>query len=223
MKVAVALVLLAACGRDDPCAEVAGTCVTLEVEAPGIDRIDQLELDLLYDGVHATTTSTVNGAATFPIALAVKIAFDAPLHLGIVAAGKLAGRVLVTGAGATDLAPGQHATISLGLAAPESCTSGAFYCGGDKVAGDPQTLYQCNGGGVPLARGRCLDTCSVTPAVDDTCRGDGTCVDGGFYCGGDKLDGDPQRLYRCMGGVGVSSISCTNGCTVNTGTDDLCR
>jgi hypothetical protein len=44
-----------------------------------------------------------------------------------------------------------------------------------------------------------------------------------LYCGGDKLDGDPQTLYRCMAGVGTSPFTCPAGCAVRSGGDDMCR
>jgi hypothetical protein len=93
------------------------------------------------------------------------------------------------------------------------------------LAGDPQTLYQCNGGGVPLARGVCRHGCTVRPTQDDQCDGGPEpCKEGGFYCGGDKLAGDPQSLYRCSGGVGVDRMICADGCVVAAeGFDDDCR
>ena len=78
--------------------------------------------------------------------------------------------------------------------------------------------------GVPEARGVCAGGCLIRPAKGDTCAGaGGTCVDTGRYCGGDKLDGDPQTLYKCQAGSGVVSKTCPNGCQVNPGTDDTCK
>ena len=215
------LLLLAACGDDDPCAEISGACITLNVSGD-VEQIDQLELDLLY-GIHATTTTQRAGAtSTLPVVVAIELAIADDTHVGIVAAGKLGGNVLGTGAAAAVLDSAEHRQLSIVLAPPDTCTAGAYYCGGDKLAGDPQTLYQCNGGGVPLARGRCLVECSVRPNMDDMCRATG-CINGGFYCGGDKLDGDPQKLYRCSNGVGTNPIECTDGCVINPNTDDSCR
>ena len=51
----------------------------------------------------------------------------------------------------------------------------------------------------PTVRGVCTYGCILRPGLDDTCRGGGgICSVGGFYCGGDKLDGDPQTLYKCQ-------------------------
>ena len=222
----VALVcLLAACGTDGPCDDRDGACIALTVEGD-IGRIDQLELDLLYGGLHRTTSTRPSGGGTTgtPLEVAIEIEISGATTVGIVAAGKLSGNVLGTGSVTAELDTDRHTALAIVLATPDDCTPGALYCGGDKVAGDPKTLYQCNGGGVPLARGVCLGECTIRPADDDTCRGvGGTCVDGSDYCGGDKLDGDPQVLYRCSGGVGINPRLCSDGCAVRAGDDDICR
>lgn len=49
------------------------------------------------------------------------------------------------------------------------------------------------------------------------------CVVGGYYCGGDKVDGDAKTLYRCNGPGKTTLIKkCGAGCTVNPGRDDTC-
>lgn len=220
-----------ACSDDDPCAGAA-TCVRLDVAAAAIARIpqiDQLELDVVYGEHHATTTTEAAGGHTTALPLATAIVLDVPgggdpVRIGVVAAGKLGASVLGTGAGSTSVASGHHAAIAIELSPTADCNAGAFYCGGDLLAGDPATLYQCNAGGVPIARGACSAGCLVRPAHDDVCRGSGgTCVDGGHYCGGDKLDGDPQTLYVCMAGAGVAPVRCAAGCAVRPGDDDACR
>lgn len=225
MRSLAALALLSGCGSPDPCEDIAGACIALHVDSRAFDRIDHLELDVLYGDRHGTAT-TGSGVVELPIVTAVEIApvTDA-MPVGIVAAGKLAGVVLGTGAVQTTLEPDAHVDLSLELVPPVECVAGAFYCGGDKIAGDPNTLYQCNGGGVPLARGRCIHGCVVRPTQDDQCDGGPmTCIEGGEYCGGDKVDGDPQVLYRCSGGVGVPIRTCANGCVVAPpGEDDYCR
>lgn len=226
MRTLVSLALaLTACGASDPCEDIAGACITLRVESRTIERIDHLELDVLHGELHGTAT-TGTSAVDLPIVTAVAIEpVTVEQHVGIVAAGKLAGVVLGTGATSTLLAPDAHVELTIELAPPADCEAGAFYCGGDKLAGDPDTLYQCNGGGVPLARGRCAGGCLVRPTQDDVCVGvGGTCIEGGFYCGGDKLDGDPQSRYRCAGGVGVDRTPCADGCVIApAGDDDYCR
>jgi hypothetical protein len=226
----LAVALAAGCGGDvDPCADVAGTCVALHVTSSTIDELDQLELDVLYGDRHGTATTQLAGGGTVGLPIATAVTLDLagaePVHAGVVAAGKLSGVTLGTGAGSALVVAGDHVAIDLALAAPAACVAGGLYCGGDLVAGDPDTLYRCNAGGAPLARGRCAGGCIVTPADDDACRGvGGACVDGGFYCGGDKVDGDPQTLYRCSAGAGIDPMPCADGCVVAPpGSDDYCR
>lgn len=230
-RIALAAVLLASCSDDDPCAGAA-TCVRVDVGSETIATIDQLELDIVYGERHATTTTQAPGGRTtaLPVSTAIVLDLDgaasggAALAIGVVAAGKLGASVLGTGAASTSIAPGEHATIAVELSPIEDCVAGAFYCGGDRLAGDPQTLYQCNAGGVPIARGVCIAGCLVRPGRDDVCRASpGVCQDGGTYCGGDKLEGDPQTLYVCSGGVGTSPVVCPAGCVIRDGDDDVCR
>jgi hypothetical protein len=228
LLLAAAAALAACSGAQDPCADIDGTCLALRVSSSSADEIDQLELDLLYGDRHATTTTQAEGGGvvSLPVTTAVQVdvAGSGPVAVGLVAAGKMGGRVLGTGAGSATLEAGEHAWVDIQLSPVEECVAGGFYCGGDKLVGDPDTLYQCNAGGVPLARGRCAHGCAVRPGDDDTCRGgDDVCVENGLYCGGDKLDGDPQTLYRCAGGVGVDGVTCDDGCVVRPGMNDACR
>jgi len=41
------------------------------------------------------------------------------------------------------------------------------------------------------------------------------CHEGGRYCGGDVVSGDPGTLYVCQGGQAVVAAVCDNGCQVN--------
>ncbi|MEO6573130.1 MAG: CHAP domain-containing protein [Polyangiaceae bacterium] len=52
-----------------------------------------------------------------------------------------------------------------------------------------------------------------------------TCFPGGSYCGGDKVKGDANTLYRCnSAGNGATEIrQCPGHCSVNSGTDDSCK
>jgi len=229
VRVIAIVAVLAACGdgEADPCAEVEGTCVAVRVSAPAIAAIDQLELDVLYGEVHGTTATqpTGGGTAALPLSTAITLDITAAVTVGVVAAGKLAGRTLGTGAASTPIMPGAHATIAIVLAEPVACVAGGHYCGGDKVAGDPETLYECNAGGVPLARGVCRHGCVIRPDDDDGCSGGPqTCVEGGDYCGGNELVGDPRTLYRCTSGVATNPRPCANGCVIGAaGSDDYCR
>ncbi len=223
MRALIALLAVTACAEEDVCAGRADACIALRVDGP-IDVVDQIELDLLYGGIHATvTTQRVGEPSQPPLVIPIELALDERTHVGIVAAGKLGGNVLGTGAVAVELGAVEHRAISIALATPQDCVSGSFYCGGDKLAGDPQTLYQCNAGGVPLARGRCRVACSVRPGDDDACTDPERCIEGGRYCGGDKLTGDPQSLYTCTNGAGTNRMVCTNGCVIRPNMDDICR
>jgi hypothetical protein len=218
----VLVLVLASCSAGEPCDGVDGRCITLHVSSETIDRIDQLELDVLYGDRHGTAT-TDDGVVSLPLVTAIELPGSGTIEVGVVAAGKRSGVMLGTGAEQTTVTT--RADLALELAPTGDCQAGAFYCGGDMIAGDAETLYQCNGGGVPLARGRCLHGCTVNPAADDQCNaGNDACMEGGYYCGGDKLTGDPQSRYRCTGGVGTDRVVCEAGCVVApAGTDDYCR
>lgn len=49
------------------------------------------------------------------------------------------------------------------------CVVGSNYCGGNKVAGDPNSLYRCTGGGAGEVIRVCLNGCQINPGDDDTC------------------------------------------------------
>jgi hypothetical protein len=132
-----------------------------------------------------------------------------------------------------------HATLpptaaACGSEPPASCTSsgapstpcvvGRSYCGGNKISGDPNTLYRCSddaGSGVLIKK--CGGGCRIG-AETDACDAPLLCTPGGYYCGGDKIDGDPNVLYRC-GDAGTPTVvrTCPNGCSINPGNDDSCR
>jgi hypothetical protein len=102
-----------------------------------------------------------------------------------------------------------------------SCVAGGLYCGGDKVSGNSDTLYRCNADGSATKVEACSRGCAVRTGRDDACR---TCVVGGLYCGGDKISGDHNTLYRCNEeGLGDVVKHCANGCAVHTGSDDACK
>ena len=52
-----------------------------------------------------------------------------------------------------------------------------------------------------------------------------TCVVGGLYCGGDKVSGDRNTLYRCTGAGAPAVVRhCASGCVIMPpGQDDRCR
>ncbi len=50
------------------------------------------------------------------------------------------------------------------------CDVGGHYCGGDKVTGDPSTLYRCDGGSTGTPLRHCASGCAVNPGRNDSCR-----------------------------------------------------
>lgn len=51
-----------------------------------------------------------------------------------------------------------------------SCVVGGLYCGGDKIGGDPSTLFRCTGTGAPAVVRHCASGCAVHAGSDDACR-----------------------------------------------------
>ena len=107
------------------------------------------------------------------------------------------------------------------------CTAGVESCGGDGLRGDPDILYRClpDGGGALLRK--CASGCvhDAGVGVPGRCAMPvNPCMLGGYYCGGDKLDGDPAILYTCgTGGTAVEKERCAKGCQVmKSPNDDQC-
>jgi len=115
-------------------------------------------------------------------------------------------------------------------APPSACPHGdGLYCGGDGVAGNPGTLYQCTAGKLTAAQS-CAHGCQTMPAgIDDQCGPapsppPSSCPNGdGLYCGGDGVGGVQGTLYQCTAGKLTASQACANGCqTMPAGTNDQC-
>jgi hypothetical protein len=217
--------VLAACSDADPCAG-ATTCVRLDVSSAFIETIDQLELDVVYEGLHATTTT---GTAGDPVGLplALSLTLDLPssplIHIDLVAAGRLDGRVLAADVASTTVQQGTHAAIDIFLEPIEPCTETALYCGNiNGPLGEGQTLYRCTGG-IPIFYARCSSGCFPHSGVGGECVGLGRCRDGGTYCGGHALDGDPNVLYVCQSFDGITPRLCPHGCLVHGDGDDACQ
>lgn len=120
---------------------------------------------------------------------------------------------------------GAPADAAPDTARPNDCVAGGYYCGGERVAGATDTLYRCNADGPPTLLAKCANGCAISAAgKDDGCRPPTPCVAGGAYCGGDKVNGDPDVLYRCgADGKSISVIRrCEKGCRINPGNDDDC-
>jgi hypothetical protein len=50
------------------------------------------------------------------------------------------------------------------------CYPGGLYCGGDKVSGDPSTLYKCTGGSSGYVASHCANGCAVVSGSNDRCN-----------------------------------------------------
>ena len=105
------------------------------------------------------------------------------------------------------------------------CVLDQLYCGGDLLRGDTESVYRClaDGGGALVKK--CASGCLRDAGASARCvMPAAPCQLGGFYCGGDKLDGDPAVLYRCAtGGTAEEKERCAKGCQVaKNGVDDAC-
>ncbi len=217
--------LLGACGDADPCAGAA-TCVELDLESADLKTIDQLELDVVYAGLHATTTTGTTGNSV-DLPLAIPLTLDVPgsplIQVNLIAAGKLGGSVLGLGAGSTSVQQGFHTSMFILLEPASPCTEGALSCGDTiGILGAGSTLYQCTDG-VPIFYAPCSFSCSSISHPQAVCLGLGPCQDGGTYCGGHALDGDPRSLYVCQNREGTMPRQCPNGCLVLGDGHDACK
>jgi hypothetical protein len=61
-------------------------------------------------------------------------------------------------------------------------------------------------------------------SAQGTSNGGSSCFVGGLYCGGDKVSGDKNTLFRCTGAGAPTVVKhCANGCAVHSGDDDGCK
>lgn len=198
----------------------------LGVDSLVIQTIDQLELDVVYAGHHATiTTGTVGKTIDLPSSLPLTLELPGPplIQVDLIAAGKLGGSVLGLAADSITVQQGHQASARFFLE-PDPCVEGALYCGGTGIGvlADGKTLYRCTGG-VPIFYVQCSSGCFPHFEPNAVCTGDGLCRDGGTYCGGHLLDGEPNTLYVCHSFRGTSPMPCPAGCIVRGDGDDACR
>jgi len=88
------------------------------------------------------------------------------------------------------------------------------------VPGKTNELYRCIDG-VPVLEKVCDFECARMPdGKNDVC----SCAFGnGLYCGGNGVNGDSDKLYRCTNGVVTLEAVCAAGCeTRPNGYDDRC-
>lgn len=236
----VAAVALTACGAADPCDGIAGACLALHVDPSSVREVDQLDFDIVYGADHGTASTRAPVGRTIALPAATAIALGAvaspvPLPVRVRISGVVAGDVVGRAEVALTIARDEHASARVQLGpllldggavdlGDAGCQPGGLYCGGDKLEGDPNTLYRCTTSG-PIIRGACAAGCEVRPGRDDRCRAaGGPCTLNGRYCGGDELPGDPQTLYRCDGTDNPPVVMvCANGCAIAVNDDDYCR
>lgn len=85
------------------------------------------------------------------------------------------------------------------------------YCGGNHIAGDPASLYQCTAGQISLIES-CEAGCFRAPTGEpDACNTECPLGDG-LYCGGNHIGGQEGTLYRCEGGEITAEEQCASGC-----------
>jgi hypothetical protein len=103
----------------------------------------------------------------------------------------------------------------------EVCALGnGLYCGGNGVPGKPNELYRCIDG-TPVLEQICDTECArMPPGKNDVCA----CAFGnGLYCGGNGVNGDADKLYRCTNGVVTLEAVCAGGCEKRpNGFNDRC-
>ena len=108
---------------------------------------------------------------------------------------------------------------------PPACPGGnGVYCGGDGVAGDRNTLYECSAGRLTVLQS-CSAGCEFMPAgIPDRCKPASCPAGDGLYCGGDGVPGSAKVLFQCTAGVLTEKESCQYGCeSMPAGTADRCK
>jgi hypothetical protein len=179
----------------------------------------------VYNGTHGITTTGVQGEPrSLPTTTAVVFDLpDAPLiRFSLVVSGRLAGNLLAGGAASSTVQQGSRDTQLVELFPVDPCVAGAVHCGGvGGVFADPSSLYVCGDGYIQFYA-KCALGCTSHVGEGDVCIGIGECSEGGAYCGGDQLDGDPNTLYVCHDLAGTSPTRCPHSCVVASAGGDFC-
>lgn len=218
-RIALLLALAACAGDEDPCADATTACVVVELSGP-IAGLDTIAFDVAYGELHDTISLP---ATELPAITAIRIDAPTPTIIQVLATPRAGQTPLGGGYDATPaLANPERARLALALdPAASACEPASRACGQDAGSlGDPSTVYRCDAEGLPASRGRCAHGCR-----DGNCLPGSACVVGGEYCGGDKVTGDPQTLYRCtnVSGTGTVIRECATRCIVSPpGQDDRC-
>jgi hypothetical protein len=70
----------------------------------------------------------------------------------------------------THESPETDAAVDSTVFIPGTCKPPGYYCGNDKIPGDPNVLYQCVAGDDAKVHERCEAGCKIAPSgVDDYC------------------------------------------------------
>src|ERR1044071_1866781 len=114
---------LVACSDGDPC-DGAATCLRIDIDSLTVERIDELQLDVVYGDLHSTTSPTAGESSQLPLSTAIIL--DLPslstVRVDVVAAGIVADTALGTGAASRMISEGEHAVLPIRLAPVENCT-----------------------------------------------------------------------------------------------------
>ena len=224
---AAALLASAACGTSepDPC-DGKTTCLRLDVAGFSIEAIEQLELDIVLGGtVHSTVTTGAPGQAiSLPTSTSLSLVVPYPAtNVDIVAAGRRAGQVVGIASASQTVFSGDHQSVELALSDLFFCDEDSLQCGSSVgLFRQASTIYRCTDR-VPIFYGRCLRSCSSGTFGSDASCFDTGCAEGGRYCGGDKLDGDPHTLYVCNQSRGATPTKCPHSCVVTANGNDTCN
>ncbi|HEU4728951.1 MAG TPA: hypothetical protein VFT22_13700 [Kofleriaceae bacterium] len=88
------------------------------------------------------------------------------------------------------------------------------------MRGNPGAV-SCSGG-VPIYSQHCDMGCQPYHDAPGTCFRPEVCREGGTYCGGHLVDGDPGTLYVCRSGDGTAPVQCPLACLFHGDGDDEC-
>ena len=210
----------------DPCDVATSTCVTLEIEGVNVPAIDQLQLEITFGEFRSTTTTGTLGTEV-PLPTTTTLMIDLPststFDVGLLAIGKLNGLVVGEAYRSKTVYMGEHTSVFLDLQQLLPCTEGALYCSSiNGLYAQIGTLYRCVGG-IPSYYAHCTNSCYSSTSTGAVCLGRDLCSEGGTYCGGTQVDGDPNTLYVCHTYQGTNPMPCTRGCDIRGGGHDACK
>jgi N-acetylneuraminic acid mutarotase len=147
----VALTAVAGCGVKtvDPCANVAGTCLTVQVDSSStVSQVDSLSVQVMGGGLDSAIHSVENGSLSLPAAIGLAIAqlTTSPATLVVTVSGQSNG-MTATGSTTAMIASGEHQTVHVQLGASgdmgPACTPTVTSCPATQICG--KIPDGCNG------------------------------------------------------------------------------